>query len=577
MELNFAEVVQRHAAERSDKLAVTLLDGRLQESVRMTYGELDRAARSLAQSLQLEVAPGERVLLLFGQEIAFAVGFLGCLYAGAVPVPLPLPARTALDATLGRIASVARSADTLHVLATDAVIALVPELLRALPALDRLRFHSASALLARGVASDFVVTPRRPDDLAFLQYTSGSTANPKGVMVTHANLTAHMRLLEGVWGGDSDDVSAGWLPMFHDLGLVGGFLYCLNVGCHGVVASPVTFLKRPAIWLEMVTRYRATMSGAPDFAYALCAAAVSERDKAALDLSSWRIAISGGEVVRAETVEGFCAAFAGCGFQRGSFRASYGLAEATLFVSADRSETAPELRAFDREQLEHGVAVPALAQRPSRVLVSCGTTGPGHTARVVDPATLAPLPDGRIGELWFEGPSVTAGYLGLEQANERVFRARLANDHSGFLRTGDLGFVRDGALFITGRIKDLIIADGRNHHPEDIEESVESAHSLLKRPAAVFSLEHDGRERVVAAVGIVKGFRASERWHELQRAVRSRVAAVHGLALHDVVLIPQGVPKTTSGKPCRARCKELYLRGQLKGLVALPALVSEAE
>jgi amino acid adenylation domain-containing protein len=403
------------------------------------------------------------------------------------------------------------------------------------------------------------------DALAFLQYTSGSTAAPKGVMLTHSNLLHNEELIRHAFRQSAESVIVGWLPLYHDMGLIGNVLQPLYLGARCVLMSPVSFLQQPLRWLRAVSNYRGTTSGGPNFAYDLCVRKIPEAQRAGLDLSSWSVAFNGAEPIRRETLESFAGAFAPHGFRREAFSPCYGLAEATLIVSGGSQSPAPVVRHVEAKALEAHRVVEAARGEDERALVGCGGALPDQRIAVVDWATLKECAPGAVGEIWVSGPSVAQGYWGHPEESERTFAARLADTGEGpFLRTGDLGFMHEGELFVTGRLKDLIIIRGRNHYPQDIELTAEQSHRAL-RPGcgAAFAVADGGEERlvVVQEVDHRQGLDAAEVCEAINRAV----AEEHEIQAHAVVLVRAGtIPKTSSGKIQRNACREAYLGGELR-------------
>lgn len=409
----------------------------------------------------------------------------------------------------------------------------------------------------------------RPETLAFLQYTSGSTSTPKGVMVSHGNLMANERMMQVGLGQDGDSNWVGWLPMFHDMGLIGTVMHPLFNGAASILMSPMAFVQEPIRWLQAITRYRAQTSGAPNFAYDLCAAKISSADSVGLDLSSWTVAFNGSEPVRPETIDRFVSAFEPVGFRRETMYPCYGLAEATLFVSGPVKSEVPVVRSFEVAELEQRRARPAASgEGVGRALVGCGQTWLDQNIVIANPGTLARSGEGEIGEIWISGENVAQGYWNRDEATTETFRAHLSDTGEGpFLRTGDLGFFDDGELFISGRIKDLIIIRGRNHYPQDIERTVESSHPIL-RPGcgAAFSVDVDGEERLAVVQEVSRKFRNSDLTAVVDD-IRQAVTQQHDLAAHAVVLIKPGhIPKTSSGKIQRHACRQGFLAGSLDPL-----------
>ncbi len=563
-----SETLEKRAAEQGEHPAYVFLShsetGVAEE--RLSYADLDGRARAIGASLQAAGAGGERVVLLLPPGPDFIASFFGCLYAGAVAVPALPPRRRGDDPRLRAICRDARprvalaAADQLPVL--ESAAAEIPEL-------------SAACRMAPATegAADWQRPDLRPEALAFLQYTSGSTSSPKGVMVSHANLLHNEELIRRTFEQSSDSVVLGWLPLYHDMGLIGTVLQPLYTGAVCYLMTPGAFLQRPARWLEAISRYRATTSGGPNFAYEVCVRKVGAAEREGLDLSSWQVAFNGAEPVRAGTLRRFAAAFAPCGFRAAAFRPCYGLAEATLLVSGRRQEGNPRVRALDAEALERheaadaGDAGDAGDTARSRELVGCGAAM--QTVLAVDPESGAPCPPGRIGEIWVAGPSVAQGYWERPEETAATFGARLADGTGPFLRTGDLGFVSESELFLTGRLKDLIILRGRNHYPQDLELTAERSHADL-RPGGgtAFAVDLAGEERLVI-VHEVGRHAVAGRTEEIAAAVRQAVAEKHEVSVAEVVLIrPETLPRTSSGKVRRRACRELYLQGGLRVLGA---------
>jgi amino acid adenylation domain-containing protein len=577
-----AGLLKRRAAERPDDLAYLFLaDGEV-ESERLTWADLDTRARAIAATLRESLAPGDRALLLFPPGLDFVAAFFGCLYAGVVAVPAYPPRLN--DRAQSRLRAIARDAAPRAALTTSTIAAAAGALAERVPELAAARWIAVDAL----TASDAELPEPDPESVAFLQYTSGSTSDPKGVRVTHANLVHNERMIGAAFRQDERSVVVGWLPLYHDMGLIGNVLQPLHAGARCVLMSPVAFLQKPLRWLEAIHRYRGTTSGGPNFAYELCVRKTTPEQRAALDLSSWQVAFDGAEPVRAATLERFAEAFAASGFRREAFYPCYGLAEATLFVSGGEAGAAPVVRTFDAAALERHEARPGT----DRELVSCGHAWLGQRIAIVDADTEAELPAGRVGEIWISGPSLAHGYQGNAEATARDFGARLANGEGPFLRTGDLGFVDgrsdSGELFVTGRLKDLIILRGRNHYPQDLELTAErSRPGLHAGSGAAFSVEapeDTGEERLVVVQEAERSLRTG--FDEAAEAIRRAIAEEHEVQPQDVLVVRVGsVPKTSSGKVQRGACRALYLAGELpvlgrsalaSGAAAVPEVVAPA-
>ncbi|OIJ93000.1 non-ribosomal peptide synthetase [Streptomyces monashensis] len=530
------------------------------------YAALDRRVRAVAAALTERGLRGERVLLLFPPGEDYVTAFLGCLYAGAVAVPVYVPTgRRGLSAVL------ATAADAGTVLAlssrevTEAIAASYPELTT-----SGLIQWLITEDIPDAAADDWAGPGPAPDDLAFLQYTSGSTGTPKGVMVRHDNLVHNSASISTALGVGPDSRGVSWLPPYHDMGLIGGILQPLYAGFPCTLISPMGFMRSPYRWLDAISRHRATVSAAPDFAYGECVRRIPEDKRAELDLSSWQHAMVGAEPVRPATLDAFARAFADSGFDRSAFHPCYGLAEATLFVTGGAPERGePRVLRADRRELELGqAALASSGEAAAAVLTGCGRPRSDDVVVVVDPAEGRACLPGETGEVWVSGPTVTGGYWNKPELTEEVFHATL-DSHPGrhFLRTGDLGFALDGELFVTGRAKDLLVVRGRNHYPQDVEQSAEHAHPMLQPTrAAVFSYDDGTEERAVLVHEVVRGFDA-EQAPAVISAVRKAVAVEHGLSLHEVVLVrPGAIPRTTSGKIRRSTCRERWLAGALEAV-----------
>ncbi|MFJ1705663.1 fatty acyl-AMP ligase [Kitasatospora sp. NPDC088346] len=591
----FTDVLLRHAAQDAEKDALVFLreeptgpagglqvrlpalavpagidhpaparrDHRLCER-RMDYAELDTAARRLAAWLQDRRLAGERVLILQADAERFAVSFLACLYAGVVAVPGPAPngRRGNDERTLGMI--------------KDAAPRLILTDRRAAPDISLM-----AAVAGRGdlacLALDGAELPaaedwRRPatgaDDLAMLQYTSGSTRDPRGVMVTHRNLLANQRAIADLLGTGPDSRVGGWLPYHHDMGLVGQLLHPLWLGGTGVLLPTDLLIRRPIRWLEAISRYAIDVSGGPDLGYELCVRRVSDRHLEGLDLSGWTTAVSGAEQVRSETLRAFAQRFARVGFRASAFVPAYGLAEATLLATARPAgpTSAPGQRVVDAASLEKHQFVQPVPGRTARTLVSCGSPAPDALAlRIVDPKSRRVLPEGRVGEIWLRGEGIARGYWKRPLETAETFKAVTADGDEGYLRTGDLGVLRDGELFVTGRIKELLVVAGRNLYPQDIERAVQQLSSSFG-PGVVFEVE-PGRPHMVVVQEVRTAGRFDLDLAQLTMSVRQCVSREFEVRAGNVLLVRPGtVRRTTSGKLERGTMRRLFLSGRLKAL-----------
>ena len=568
---------QRAAYRPHDRAFTFLVDGE-NEELNITYAELDRKARALGAWLLSEGMAGKRVLLLYPSGLDFIAAFMGCLYGGAIAVPAYPPRK---NRSVERIEAIAADAEASVALTTRDVVDRFDALRATAPSLEHLIWKVDSEL-------DVAWADRweRPDidgsTLAFLQYTSGSTGTPKGVMLSHENLLHNSLRIMQAFEITRSQSGVFWLPSFHDMGLIGGILVPLYGGKFNVLMSPVAFLQKPLRWLQAISKYRATISGGPNFAYELCVRKTTPEQRATLDLSSWTLAFNGAEPVRAETIDAFCEAFAPCGFRREAFYPCYGLAESTLMVTGGMKFEPPVVRSFDAASIETGAAVVRPANAPAvRRLVGSGRELDGQDVLIVDPQSCEALPPGRVGEIWVSGPSVAQGYWNRGDASAATFGAMLAqSDQTSpdqavttwqpnpgpYLRTGDLGFFDNGELFVAGRLKDLIIIRGRNHYPQDIEHAVEEASTLVRAGSiAAFAVDVDGRERVAVVAEVERGKREPAEVAAAFEAIRKRLATEHELAVEAIVLVrPNSVPKTSSGKIQRHACKRQFLDGTLE-------------
>lgn len=536
----------------------------------LTLSELDTRARAIAARLASRVKPGERALLLYPPGFDYISAFIGCLYAGVIAVPAYPPDPARLSRTLPRLQSIVRDADAAVGLTTSDIATIFQA--AGLP-LGRLEWLPTDGL---SDPSGFRPVRAEPSTIAFLQYTSGSTGVPKGVCVTHGNLLHNAEAMKRASRSTPDQTMVTWLPPYHDLGLIGSIIHSLYVGFSVVQMAPAAFLIRPLRWLTAISTTRASMSGGPNFAFDLCAQKITAEQRAELDLSSWEFAYVAAEPVRPRTLERFVEVFSQCGFRKSSFWPCFGLAESTLLVSGGQRGS---------------------GYRVKNGNVSLGSAIDDSEIAIVDLQSHEPVADGKVGEIWFRSPSVAAGYWGKEHESQAAFGGKLAGSEGSFLRTGDLGFIDGGELFVTGRIKEVMIVRGRKHYPTDIEDAVERASLGLSqhRPGGcvAFSVFADGEERIFVALEIERRTRerrrmiesteerrrGSDRRHrpfhyrstqptaldplELSRAIRRLIASDHGVEIAGVYLLrPGSIPKTSSGKKQRLLCGQQLLSGE---------------
>ncbi|MGY2290044.1 non-ribosomal peptide synthetase [Pseudomonas sp. SDO528_S397] len=561
-----AESLQRRAAQTPDQLALRFLAETDALSVTLSYRDLDLRARTIAAALQAHAVQGDRAVLLFPSGADYVAAFFGCLYAGVIAVPAYPPESTRRHHQ-ERLLSILQDAEPRLLLTTASLGDALAQIDNAPPLL-------CVDTLSADIAPQWVAPVLVDDDIAFLQYTSGSTALPKGVQVTHGNLVANEVLIRRGFGIDlnPDDVIVSWLPLYHDMGLIGGLLQPIFSGVPCVLMSPAYFLGRPLRWLEAISQYGGTISGGPDFAYRLCSERVSDSALERLDLSRWRVAYSGSEPIRLDTLERFADKFAACGFTSNAFFASYGLAEATLFVAGGTcGQGIPALR-LDEQALAANRAEPGQGS----AIMSCGTSQPEHAVLIADPHTLGELDDNAVGELWASGPSIAHGYWRNPEATAKTFV-----QHQGrtWLRTGDLGFIRDGEVFITGRLKDLLIVRGHNLYPQDIEQTIEREVEVVRKGrVAAFAVDDNGLDGIGIAAEISRSVQKILPPEALIKAIRQAVAEAYQEAPSVVVLLnPGGLPKTSSGKVQRSACRTRHAEGSLDSYAQFPSTQARAD
>ena len=569
---------------KRDDLALIFLQDGAGDELRLTFGELDRRARAIAARLQELGATGERALLLYAPGVDYVAAFFGCLYAGVVAVPAYPPDPSRLQRSLPRLLATVADSRCKFLLTTGLIASMGQAMLEFAPALREMTWVSSDAIELAD-ADAWHPASVSGSSLAFLQYTSGSTGNPRGVMLTHENLLHNLALIASSLQLRADTVGVSWLPPYHDMGLIGAILCPLIHGGPLTLMSPLAFLQRPLRWLQAISKYAAAASGGPNFAYDLCVRRVSAAEVSQLDLSRWRTAFTGAEPVRRDTLEAFARHFAASGFRREAFYPCYGLAEATLIVSGGTPGAGVQVFSADSTALMQNFVLQAGDAASQTPIVACGRALGDQTVVIVDAARAMPVADTSVGEIWVAGPSVAPGYWERSEESLATFRAYLADGKGPFLRTGDLGFLRDGELFITGRLKDLIIIRGSNHYPQDIERTVEACHPRIRKGCSVaFSFKYDADEHLVVVAEVERrelGARAptdsasalmdaSESplvLDEIINAVRSAVTLQHQLQVHAVVLIEaRTLPKTSSGKVQRHATRAGYMAKTLTEL-----------
>jgi len=543
------------------EIAYYYTDGE-EDETKLTYAQFDRRARAIAARLTELGMRGERALLLYPPGLEFLCAYFGCLYAGCVAVPAYPPRR---NRNMGRIQAIADDAQAKVALTLSEVTQRSEDLLDEAPNLKSLIWIPTDTI--EDHEGDHWRAPRvDPHGLAMLQYTSGSTGAPKGVMLTHKNLMSNVQIIMYAFEPTRAGSGLSWLPTYHDMGLVGGALKAMFFGRPSVLMSPMSFLTKPARWLRGISKYRVSISGGPNFAYDLCTQKITDDQLKGVDLSCWEVAFNGAEPVRADTLAKFTERFAPYGFKANTHYACYGMAETTLIVTGSYARKPPVVRAFDGKALDAKQVVPMEVGQPgARSLVGCGRVLPEEKVVIVNPETAEQLPDDQIGEIWVQSPSVAQGYWNKPDDTKKTFHARLRGTAEGpFLRTGDLGFLDDGQLFITGRLKDLIIVRGVNRYPQDIEMTVEKASNKINAgEVAAFAADLAGRERLIVVAEVERVRR--DDWSDVIAAVRRDVTAEHDLPPDAVVLVRFGtIPKTSSGKIQRHACREEFLADKLQ-------------
>lgn len=573
-------ILRLRAEKQPDDVAYTFLRNGEEPAQQLSYGELYHAAQIQAAALARAGLRGGNAVLLFPPGLEFAQALLGCHYAGVAGVPLKLPER---PSSLRRVRSVADDAGTDTILTTRIARQKLFECFGDAPELTGLRWIDTDAKLASGCGSEPENLPEPdPDGLSLLQYTSGSTGDPKGVMVTHRNLSQNAAELDELWPLGDDGRIVSWLPTFHDMGLLFGVVLPLWSGAPAYLMAPDAFVRRPMRWLEVISRYRATHAAAPNFAYELCVRSAAADRSPTLDVSSWRVAVNGAEPIRAATLRRFADCFASSGFDRRALCPGYGLAENTLKVAGSRGDEPPRVLWVSSGGLQAGrIESREPADPTAGPLVSCGVPHAGTQVRIVDPRTCRACAPDVVGEIWVQGPCVAQGYWAKPEQSQAVFGARMADGDLGecYLRTGDLGFWHGGGLYIAGRLKDLIIHHGRNHYPQDIEDTVEaSVPGLHPSCAAAFSVPGELTEGLVIVVEVAGRVLKQASPGDVTATIAAAVKLKHGVDAHDIVLIRRGtLPRTSSGKVRRQACRSAYAARALTLVgVARPAVQADA-
>ena len=565
---SLVEILRYRAREQPNQVAYVGLENGETESGRLTYLQLDRQARAIALQLQSLGAADSRVLLTYplSDGLAFTAAFFGCLYAGAIAVTAWPPLNESL---LSELQYKAVDAEVQFALTTQSLLAQAQDSFATKPPLSDIHWISTDLLTGKiddAQIESWKAPEIKPETLAYLQYTSGSTGLPKGAMISHGNVLDNLGLIYKTCQYTAKDIGVCWLPLYHDLGLVGAVIQPVYAGGPAVMMSPVDFILKPVRWLQAISRYRATTSGGPNFAYDLCLRKITDQQRAELDLSSWAIAVNGAEPVLSDTLDRFATAFEPAGFKRAAFCPAYGMAETTVMISLSDRNTSPVVKSVDRRALEQNQIEFSDDKTEARKIVGCGLVGEDHPVAVVNPDSLTRCGPNQVGEIWVAGASVAQGYWNRVEETEQTFRAYTSDTQAGpFLRTGDMGFLDGDELFITGRIKDVIILWGNNHYPHFLEMTVEQSHPAL-RPAggAVFGIEVDGEERLAVVHEVEPRQLKSLKAEDVIGAIRQNLGMHHMLEPHAIALLrPGSTPKTPTGKTQRRACKAKYLAGEL--------------
>ncbi|OLB69255.1 MAG: fatty-acid--CoA ligase [Alphaproteobacteria bacterium 13_2_20CM_2_64_7] len=562
---SLVDLLRYRAAKQPNDRAYVLLSDQGQEESVLTFAELDQRASDVAARLA-HGQIGDRALLMFGPGLDFIIAYFGCLLAGVIAVPMMLPRR---NSSLDSSASILADCSPRFALTNTHLGSARPDVL------ERFQGYKMEWLFldqesGRLLDQNRLLPTPGPEDLAFLQYTSGSTSDPKGVMVTHGNLIENLEMIRVTLDNTGQSTYVNWVPLYHDMGLILNVLQALYVGAPCVLLAPVTFIQRPLQWLRAIHNYRAEVAGGPNFTFDLCVRRFRADQVKDLDLSCWKVAFNAAEPVRADTIERFAATFSPYGFEPRAMCPLYGLAEATVLISGGGSGAGPVIRTVSREGFQrHQVAAPAGHDDAHRV-VGCGRNIIGQRIAIVDPETRRRLAADHIGEVWVGGPHICKGYWGNPATTRSTFHARIEGEDEFWLRTGDLGFMDEaGELFITGRIKDVIIVRGINYYPQDIENTVYDSHPALRRYCgAVFSvLTENTEEKVVLVQEVERVHRRDLEIDEIIGCIREAVVNEHEIALDSILLIrPGSIPKTTSGKIQRNLARRMWLQNSFKAV-----------
>jgi acyl-CoA synthetase (AMP-forming)/AMP-acid ligase II/acyl carrier protein len=570
------ERLLQHEKNQPDKVVYILLEDGLTEKESITYASLVRKAKAIATVLMEKGSKGDRVLLLFPTGIAFITAFFACHFAGMIAVPAYPPKRNKSNE---RFRSIVQDSSPAFLISTAGIHA------------ELLEYHSTEGYpegmqmlvyeeLDESLAGKWSDPGISAGDIALLQYTSGSTGTPNGVMVSHANIIHNSECIKQSFGFDENSVGVNWLPNFHDMGLIGCLIQAAYLGASNVIIPPLSFLKNPSNWFRAMSRYGATTGGGPNFAFDYSIEKVPDEDIPQFDLGGLRTLYCGAEPIRRETLQEFAAKFKPSGFRPAQFYPCYGMAESVLIVTGGNYLAAPLYTEVDARTLEENRVLSVTSGRESRVLTACGYPWLGMRVAIVDPVTRIPSAAGMLGEVWVSGPSVAQGYWNKPQETEETFSACIAGTHDGpWLRTGDLGFISHGQLFISGRRKDLIIIRGANYFPNDIEHCAEGCHPAIRKNAsAAFSIDSGEGEKLVLVMETERAFMNTDKHDEVFEAARQAIFSEYGIQPHALSLIRTGsILKTSSGKIQRFAVKRAWQENELKMVASwkMPAITDE--
>ncbi len=566
---HLVELLQQRAIAKPNDIAYKFLSNGTTEAGSLTYQELDRRAKAIASRLQSLVKPGARALLVYPyhEGLEFIAAFMGCLYARVIAVTKNPPRRGNAIAELTR--RVKLSGATV-LLSTKEFLDLVEtEVAKNNHIAGNFKFFPrlATDRIDLSLENDWQSVKIAPDTIAFLQYTSGSTGTPKGVMVTHRNILHNEETIRQGFNHDESTIVVGWLPMFHDMGLIGNILQPLYLGTLSILMSPVSLSQQPFEWLKAISHYQATTSGGPNFAYDLLCLKATPEKLAGLDLTNWKVAFSGAETVRGETIDRFSHIFANCGFNKSAFYPCYGMAEATLFITGGLQQEDPIIKYVDSATLEKNQVLEIAEETSgSKAIVGCGRQWLDTEVLIVNPETLTPCQPHEVGEIWVLGSGIGKGYWEQKQETKDTFQGLLKGTKSPeYLRTGDLGFLQNGELYITGRLKEVMIFWGRYRYPQHVEETVQKSHPALRKNAgAAFAIDKDGAEKLVIVQEVERSYLRSLNLEEIVTAICQSVGEVHEVEVYAIALLKTGsIPKTSSGKIQRRGCSKKFLEGDL--------------